>query len=224
MPIDFYGALSPAQGDARAAICANAARQYDALAAGGTDSPNDFFIDLATLARTAPDAESPLLGPPLTNRAAFLLVVGQTYALGIPYAPFYHLLAPVLDGDAAVGLREVSDAAALAWFEGATRHQSMREAADLDAVLCGEAPPVDAPLARIRVPLYYLGAAGGVGARSVLDDPDRLARCHDAGRPAVRCRRGRGLRPRRPAAGRRCAGAGLARARGLAGRTLTQRK
>jgi len=167
VPIDFYGALGPDQRDARAALCESAALQYAAVAAGVTDAPNDFFIELARLARTAPDAPSPLFGPPFTNRAAFLRVAAQTYALGVPYAPRYHLLAPLLDGDAAVGLREVSDAAALAWLEGATPHQSMREAADLDAVLCGAAPPIDAPLARIRVPLYYLGAAGGVGTLGV---------------------------------------------------------
>jgi hypothetical protein len=40
----------------------------------------------------------------------------------------------------------------------------MLEAADFDALLCGSGPqPVDAPLSNIRVPLLYVGAAGGIG-------------------------------------------------------------
>ena len=115
------------------------------------------------LARTAPAEPSPLFEG-MTNRDAMLLTVGQTYVFA-PYAPFYHLLSPTLDGGAAVGLRETAEPAATAWLAGATAHQAMLESADLDALLCGQsAQPVDAPLSRIRVPLLYIGAAGGVGS------------------------------------------------------------
>jgi hypothetical protein len=39
----------------------------------------------------------------------------------------------------------------------------MLEAADFDAMLCGENLPIAAPLSNIRVPVFYIGAAGGVG-------------------------------------------------------------
>jgi hypothetical protein len=161
--LDFYGDYGPAQAADRAQTCDFSAFEYELVAGGVVDSPNDFLISAGQLARTAPAEASPLLDG-LTNREALLLTVGQTY-LFAPFAPFYHLLSPILDGDAAVGLRETSEAAAAAWLAGASAHQAMRESADLDALLCGEGvPPVDAPLSRIRVPLLYLGAAGGVGS------------------------------------------------------------
>jgi hypothetical protein len=50
------------------------------------------------------------------------------------------------------------------WIAEATPHQALLETADLDRLLCGEGVmPVAAPLSNIRVPLYYLGAAGGIG-------------------------------------------------------------
>jgi hypothetical protein len=161
--LDFYGDYGPAQADDRAAICGFSAAEYQLVADGIIDSPNDFLISTGQLARTAPTGPSPLLDG-LTNREAMLLTVGQTY-LFAPFAPFYHLLSPVLAGDAAVGLRETAELAATAWLAGASAHQAMRESADLDALLCGTgAQPVDAPLSRIRVPLLYIGAAGGVGS------------------------------------------------------------
>lgn len=163
VPMDYYGGYGPDQAELRALTCEVAAGEYDAVANGDIDVPNLFFIRAAQLARTLPDDPTPfpfLAG--LTNRQAFLLIVGQTYFLA-PFAPFYHLLAPELDGDLAVGLTETAEDAGLAWFEGAVPHQAMIESADLDAILCGDAPPVAAPLSAIRVPLYYIGAAGGVG-------------------------------------------------------------
>jgi hypothetical protein len=162
VPLDWYGAYGPEQEGERAATCELGALEYQLVAGGVIDAPNDFLIAAGQLARTAPGEPSPLLEG-MTNREAMLLTVGQTY-LFAPYAPFYHLLSPILEGDAAVGLREAAEPAATAWLAGATAHQAMIEAADLDALLCGEgAPPVDAPLSRIRVPLLYIGAAGGVG-------------------------------------------------------------
>jgi len=163
--LDFYGALGPDQVDVRAFACGNSAAEYDAVAAGFVDSPNDFLISAGQNARTDPDGASGF--GDLTNRDLMLFVVGQTYNFA-PFAPLYHLLAPVLAGDAAVGLGETTEDAATAWLAGSPPHQSMLEGADLDALLCGTGPmPVDAPLSRIRVPLYYLGAAGGVGALGV---------------------------------------------------------
>jgi hypothetical protein len=127
------------------------------------DATNDFTIAIGELARSAPDAPSPYFDA-TNNRDALLIVAGQTYQF-IPFTPLYHLAAPILDGNGApTGFRESSAAAIAAWFANASLHQSMREAADFDALLCGAAPlPIDAPLQRITVPLFYLGAAGGFG-------------------------------------------------------------
>ncbi len=161
--LDFHAGFAPEDEALRAQACAFAAFEYEQVAAGAAASPNDLLIETGRLARTAPEEPSPLL-PGATNRGAMLALVGQTY-LFAPFAPAYHLAAPILEGEAAVGLRESPELALAAYLEGATPHQAMIETADFDALLCGEAPlPVDAPLSNIRVPLLYLGAAGGIGS------------------------------------------------------------
>jgi hypothetical protein len=168
VPLDFYASFAPEDEALRAAACEYAAFEYGLVAGGGDgiDSPNDFLIEAGRLARTAPEEPSPLL-PDATNRGAMLTLVGQTY-LFAPFAPAYHLAAPILDGEAAIGLAESPEPAIAAWLEGATPHQAMIEAADLDALLCGQAPlPIAAPLSNIRVPLLYIGAAGGIGSLGV---------------------------------------------------------
>lgn len=172
VPIDIYAELAPEDADLRAAACANSAYEYDLIAGGVIDSPNDFFSTLGYLDRTAPSGPSPYFPempgvPGKTNAEAFLLTAGQTYKFA-PYTPSYHLAAPVLSGATAVSLRESPRARIDAWFEHATPHQSLRESAELDALWCGTTPPpVVAPLSQIRVPLYYLGAAGAFGAHGV---------------------------------------------------------
>jgi hypothetical protein len=161
--LDFYGAFAPEDEALRTRFCEYSAFEYQLVAGGEIDSPNDFLIAVGELARSAPDEESPFF-PGATNRDAMLVVAGQTYFFA-PFAPFYHLAAPALDGDVVLGLSESREAAVASWFAGATPHQSLLETADLDALLCGEGPqPVDAPLSQIRTPLLYLGAAGGVGS------------------------------------------------------------
>ena len=165
VPIDFYGALAPDQVDVRAALCQLSADAHAALDDGVIDASNEFLTSIGSLARTAPTAASPWL-PPLDNRVAMLVTVGRTYRLGVPYAPLYHLAAPILDPITGrpIGLSETTEDAATAWLAGGPPHGSMREAAELEGLICGDGPqPIDAPLARITVPLFYLGAAGGVG-------------------------------------------------------------
>ena len=162
VPLDYYGALGPDLEDMRLLTCDFAQQEYDAVAAGATDVPNGFFITLGQLALAAPDDISPIFGS-MTNREAVLLVLGQTYVFA-PFAPFYHLASPILDGDTAVDFRESTFEAMATWIANATPHQAMLETADFDRLLCGEGVmPVDAPLANIHVPLYYIGAAGGIG-------------------------------------------------------------
>lgn len=162
--LDIYYDLAPEDADLRALACANAEAERDALAQGVTDSSNSFFITAGQLARSAPDEISPLF-PPYTNRGVLLTLAGLTWWFA-PYTPLYHLSAPSLDADGnATGLRESSEDSVSAWFASAPPHQSMREAAELDAIWCGTSPRPE--LARIRVPLFYLGAAGGFGDRGL---------------------------------------------------------
>jgi len=100
-----------------------------------------------------------------TAREMMLWLVGQTY-LFFPATPVYHLNAPVLDEAGNVtGLRVSSEADVARWLAGSAPHQSMRESADTDAVLCGDTS-FDVPLSRIEIPLLSIAAAGGYGARA----------------------------------------------------------
>lgn len=161
--LDYYGGFAP-DDEMRALSCEYSDYEYEAVAAGEIDWPNRFQIRVGTYARSAPNDPSPLPAfAGATNREAMLTFIGQTY-LFAPFAPFYHLGSPILDGDAAVGLRESSEDAMSAWLAAATPHQALLESADFDRLLCGEGPqPVNAPLAQVQVPLLYVGAAGGIG-------------------------------------------------------------
>jgi hypothetical protein len=52
-------------------------------------------------------------------------------------------------------------------WPGRRRTSRCARGADLDHLLCGDAAPITAPLSRIRVPVLYLGAAGGAGELGV---------------------------------------------------------
>lgn len=160
VPLDWYGALEDPE--MRALSCEFAPFEYELVAGGVIDAPNDAIIAIGELARTAPNDPTPN-NPNITNRGRLLRFLGQTY-LQAEFAPFYHLASPILDGDTVTGFRESPEAAMADWLANAPPHQSMLEAADFDALLCGSGPqPVDAPLSNIHVPLLYVGAAGGIG-------------------------------------------------------------
>lgn len=166
VPLDVYVSLSPADEDLRRTFCEFAAGEYAALADGVTDSPNDFQITAGRLALAAPDDPSPL-NPARSNRDVMRRFVGLTFNF-FPATPLYHLIAPVRAGTEVTGLRLSSDDVVARWLAGAPPHQSMREAADTDALTCGDPPlPVDVPLSRIRVPLLLIAAAGGYGDHAV---------------------------------------------------------
>lgn len=166
VPLDVYVSLSPADEDLRQTFCGFARDEYDALAAGVVDSPNDFQVAVGRLALAAPGDPSPF-NPARTNREVMLRFVGHTFGV-FPATPLYHLNAPIYTGADVTGLRLSSEDIVARWLAGAAPHESMREAADTDALTCGDAPlPLDLPLSRIRVPLLLIAAAGGYGDHAV---------------------------------------------------------
>lgn len=166
VPLDVYYDVDPAEAELRQNACLNAEFERDALADGVTDSENSFFTALGQLALDAPDEPSPLFGDPFTNAGALLFIVGVTHEVFQP-TPVYHLNSAVFDATGMpIALRDSPFATVASWIAHATPHQSMREAAESDALWCGDPavpPAIDAPLGRIRVPVFYLGAAGGYG-------------------------------------------------------------
>lgn len=167
VPIDVYAVIAPEDEAMRQNACARRDAERDALAAGLVDADNSLLVGVGQLARRAPDDASPFF-PGTTNRGAFLAAVGQTY-LFFQNTPLYHLNAPALSPTGQItGLRESSESAASAWLAGGAPHQSMRESAEGDALWCGEGSlPIDVSLGAIKVPLFYLGAAGGFGAHGL---------------------------------------------------------
>jgi pimeloyl-ACP methyl ester carboxylesterase len=152
VPLDVLYVFAPEDDEFRLKFCESAALEFADLAAGIVDSPNDFFILLGELALSAPDDPSPIFDG-FTNAEAVQFIAGNTYLFFQP-TPFYHLAGP---GYAA--LETIAT-----WFADASPHQALREAAESDQLWCGEPPfAVDAPASRIRVPIFYLGAAGGYG-------------------------------------------------------------
>ena len=166
VPLDVYVSLSPEDEDLRQFFCFSAAAEYDALAQGFTDVPNDFQQAVGQLALDAPDDPSPF--PPYTNREWALVLAGQTFFF-FPASPFYHLAGITVDADdIPVATRFSPEAVLDHWFASAPPFQSMRESADTDALTCGDPPlPLDVPLSRIRVPVLLVAAAGGYGEHAV---------------------------------------------------------
>ncbi|WP_394835937.1 hypothetical protein LVJ94_03385 [Pendulispora rubella] len=162
--LDEYAEIAPEDEPLRKNACISRDYEQQALADGVFDSTNEFIIAVGTLAMTAPNDRSPYFPNRfVTNEQAFLDFSAKTYLL-YQATPVYHLLAGVIENDHVTGLRETLEDTAKRWYAGAPLHQSMREAAEADGLWCNEGPlAVDAPLSRIRVPLLYLGAAGGIG-------------------------------------------------------------
>jgi hypothetical protein len=164
VPLDVYASLSPADDDLRDLACDFAEYEYDSLADGYVDVPNEFQSTVGQLALAAPDDPSPYqIFPGVTNRGMFLAFVGRTHRF-FPATPLYHLNAPVFTAGRVSALRLSSEEVVATWLAGATPHQSLRESADTDALVCDQAPlPASVALVHIRVPLLLIGAAGGYG-------------------------------------------------------------
>lgn len=162
VPLDVFAVVPPEEEDTRAYFCEGAAFERDLIAEGFIDSDNLFVKDVGALALSAPTEPSPYFGR-FDNIGALRLFAGQTY-LFFPATPVYHLNGGDLSGGLITSLRESSESVVATWFAGAPPHQALQESADGDALWCGEGTlPVPYALEKIRVPLFYLGAAGGFG-------------------------------------------------------------
>jgi hypothetical protein len=160
--VDAYAEIAPGEQDLRAATCAAVEQQRLMIAGGVLDVDSTTLVETAALARTAPDAPSPFV-PGVSNRAAMLGALGQTFMF-VPYTSSYHLAAGTISGGSVTGLRESAEEVLAAWLEASAPHTPLREIAEAHVLRCGKEPsPIDAPLERIRAPLFYLGAAGGIG-------------------------------------------------------------
>ncbi len=167
IPVDMAYTFAPGDTAERAAACLSYTAFAQAQDAGVYEGGQVGFLlqNLGGLALTAPDAASPIVAG-LTNQQAGLLAGAATHALqNPPVIPGYHWTGGTFS---ALGLPT-----GLSWtrerffFEGMTQsspYQSIGEQVETFAMWCG-APdlPYDDHLGDVRVPVLYVGAAGGVG-------------------------------------------------------------
>jgi len=122
---------------------------------------------MAYLAATSPDDPSPII-PGLTNKQAALFVLSATYATFEPlepYVPFYHYLAGIFDEfGIPQGLQFTNTDYALDIGLATPSFQSIAENIDGEALMSDKVEvPYDDHLSEINIPVFYVGAAGGLG-------------------------------------------------------------
>ena len=181
IPVDMVLRYAPEDAAQRAWACERHAVLSAARAAGRVEgglvgpAPGITLQAIGQLAVVAPNAPSPLLpedafGPGTgrpTNRKVAIVSAAATGALLAPLKPItpnYHLLAGVPD---ALGLPETltftREAYLYEYAQRAAPYQSLNEVVETEAWACGLDVPYDDHLAKVKVPVLYVGAAGGVG-------------------------------------------------------------
>ena len=166
IPIDMVYKFSPQNDDLKQAAYV----RYQALKAlydSGTyysDEGKSLKL-VAYLAATAPDDPSPII-PGFTNKQAALFLLSATYAISTPpNVPYYHYLAGIFDTNGIpTGLQYANFGFITDIGLAAPGYESIGESIDAEALMSDAVDvPYDDHLADIRVPVFYVGAAGGFG-------------------------------------------------------------
>jgi hypothetical protein len=126
---------------------------------------------MGDLATAAPDAPTPLLPLPLSNRQVALLAGAATFSLFSPLqaaVPGYHFTAGQFNELGLPGaLSHVSEPYFFNVLGQARPYQDFNEVVEGEALMCGSAEMPDLPyddhLSEVKVPVLYVGAAGGFG-------------------------------------------------------------
>ncbi|PTL79898.1 hypothetical protein [Vitiosangium sp. GDMCC 1.1324] len=123
-----------------------------------------------------PNTQAQLPGmelPPMTYSQLGVTVGAATYMFlsneqaGIyPAVPGYHFAAGKFDpNNALTGLQQVTDRQFFDFLSSAHPYQSFTEQVEGDQLLCGQKDlPYDDNLSEVKVPVLYVGAAGGYGS------------------------------------------------------------
>jgi hypothetical protein len=135
------------------------------------------FLMLGDLARTDPDGASPIV-PGATNRQAVLYMGAATY-LFAPFPPSWHYFAGTFDElGVPTGLQYTTYEGMLDFLATASPYEPLGFEYDVYSIWCGDIEvPFDDHLADIKVPVFYVGAAGGLGetglySTTLLGSPD----------------------------------------------------
>jgi hypothetical protein len=166
VPVDIF--LKTDDPNLRQAACVRAAAEQAALDAGTLESTvGVLFATLGSLALSDPTGASPIV-PGFTNRQAALIAGSATYVFfppGEAPVPFYHFAGGTFDANGLpTGLTFTPE---IPWYhfeEGAAPYEPQQIVVEGDDVICDQKDvPFDDHLARITVPILYIGAGGGFG-------------------------------------------------------------
>ncbi|WNG33486.1 hypothetical protein F0U61_07545 [Archangium violaceum] len=166
IPVDMPYTFAPGNTTERQAACAI----HDALALlqdMGEYEGGELGVlvkTLGQLAMTQPDEPS-LFVPGFTNRQAALTFGGATYMLQNPVIiPSYHWAGAMFSGVVPTGLVWTQERLFVDSMVQAAPYQSIGEQVDTLAMWCGRPDvPYDNHLSKVKVPVMYVGAAGGMG-------------------------------------------------------------
>lgn len=161
IPVDA-GVRFAADDPYRAMGCDFLPQDQARYAAGTYSDDNSYMKQIGDLARSAPDDPSPF-AEGFTNYQ-FALLLGA----GINIPPSMHFVAGTFSSDGMPsGLQYTDPWLWIDWFRPAPFYFPVLADIDTDKVLCYDTvAPFDDHLAEVRVPILYVGAAGGFGERA----------------------------------------------------------
>jgi hypothetical protein len=127
----------------------------------GTSQADIPFQLIGQLARTSPDAESPIFGGMTNIQVALYFGSGQIFGSDVTT----HYLAGILDNTGfPIGLQLITIPQWLDFLEAGVPYEPNKFIIDYDRMVAGIGDsPFDDHVGEIRVPIFNLGAKGGLG-------------------------------------------------------------
>lgn len=166
IPVDMAYAFAPEDTTERQLACAFHSVLAQLQAAGEYEGGGLGLLvqGLGQLAMGQPDTPSPYVSG-LTNRQVSLMFGGATYLLQQPAViPSYHWTGAMFSGAVPTGLVWTQERYFVDSMQQASPYQSIGEQVDTLALWCGTPDvPYDDHLRKVKVPVLYVGAAGGMG-------------------------------------------------------------
>ncbi|WNG23428.1 hypothetical protein F0U62_04820 [Cystobacter fuscus] len=170
IPVDMVFKFGPEAQAERQAACERAQAGEAILAQGryegnlGGPGAGLAILAVGQGALNSPNtpAQAPL--PPLPYGQLGVTLGAATYSFISAPVPFYHFTAGEFANESLVGLKYVSSPRFFDFLASANPYQSLREQVEGDALQCGTTSlPYDDHLDDVKVPVLYVGAAGGFG-------------------------------------------------------------
>jgi hypothetical protein len=154
----------------QATACTFEASLNSEIRRGLTAENNEATAQQGRLAQTAPNQPASVFPPGLTNLQESLRLGAAGFQTGPGFTPFFHDVAGVFPGGditqipTALAYTDVSQ-----WNQdliSASRWEPLAMIRDTDAITCNRGRPnrFDDHLHDVTVPVFYVGAAGGLGA------------------------------------------------------------